>query len=76
MQSLSRAIRRGQAYIYFDNVTKTIEVMRKRGTNRKVFRAFKKNRLTGYEQGYCESVKAYCKTKTGFRRLNVGRCCP
>lgn len=43
MQSLSRAIRRGKAYIYFDNVTKTIEVMRKGGTNREIFRAFQKN---------------------------------
>lgn len=66
MQSLSRAIRRGQAYIYFDNVTKTIEVMRKRGTNRAIFRAFQKNRLTGYEQRYCEGV-----TKPIVRRTQV-----
>lgn len=42
MQSLSRAIRRGKAYIYFDNVTKTIEVMRKRGTNWKIYWASKR----------------------------------
>lgn len=66
MQSLSRAIRRGKAYIYFDNVTKTIEVMRKRGTNRATFRAFQKNRLTGYEQRYCEGV-----TKPIVRRRQV-----
>lgn len=66
MQSLSRAIRLGQAYIYFDNVTKTIEVMRKRGTNWKIFRDFQKNRLTGYEQRYCEGV-----TKPIVRRRQV-----
>lgn len=66
MQSLSRAIRLGQAYIYFDNVTKTIEVMRKRGTKWKIFRDFQKNRLTGYEQRYCEGV-----TKPIVRRRQV-----
>lgn len=66
MQSLSRAIRRGQAYIYFDNVTNTIEVMRKRGTNWKIYWYFQKNRLTGYEQRYCEGV-----TKPIVRRTQV-----
>ena len=56
MQSLSRQIKRGNAYIYFDNMTKDVKVMHKRGTNRKTYKAFLKNRLLGYEQQYCDSV--------------------
>lgn len=43
MQSLSRQIRRGNAYIYFDNVTKDVKVMHRRGTDRKTYNAFLKN---------------------------------
>lgn len=56
MQSLSRQIRRGNAYIYFDNMTKDVKVMQKRGTNRKTYKAFLKNRLLDYEQRYCDNV--------------------
>ncbi len=56
MQSLSRQIRRGNAYIYFDNVTKDVKVMHRRGTDRKTYNAFLKNRLLSYEQQYCDSV--------------------
>lgn len=56
MQSLSRQIRRGHAYIYFDNVTKDVKVMHKRGTNRKTYEAFLKDRFFSYEQQYCDNV--------------------
>nr|DAU75400.1 MAG TPA: hypothetical protein [Caudoviricetes sp.] len=56
MQSLSRQIRRGNAYIYLDNVTKTVEVMQKRGTYRAFYRRMQINRLPEHEREYCERV--------------------
>lgn len=56
MQSLSRQIRRCNAYLYFDNVTKTVEVMQKRGTSHVLYRRMQVNRLPEYEREYCERV--------------------
>lgn len=56
MQSLSRQIRRGNAYIYLDNATKTVEVMQKRGTYRALYRRMQINRLPEHEREYCERV--------------------
>lgn len=56
MQSLSRQIRRGNAYIYFDNVTKAVEVMQKHGTSHVLYRRMKINRLPEHEREYCERV--------------------
>lgn len=56
MQSLSRQIRRGNAYFYFDNVTKTVEVMQKRGTSRLLYLRMQGNRLPEREREYCETV--------------------
>ena len=56
MQSLSRQFRRGNAYLYFDNVTKTVEVMQKRGTSHVLYRRMKINRLPEHEREYCERV--------------------
>lgn len=56
MQSLSRQIRRGNAYFYFDNVTKTVEVMQKRGTSRSLYLGMQNNRLPEREREYWETV--------------------
>lgn len=56
MQSLSRQLRRGNAYIYFNNVTNTVEIMWKKGTDRKFYHSFLRNRLKDSEQRYCDTV--------------------
>lgn len=56
MQGLSRQLRQGNAYLYFDNVTKTVEVMQKRGTSRVLYCRMQINRLPEHEREYCEQV--------------------
>jgi hypothetical protein len=56
MQSLSRQLRRGRAYIYFDHVANTVQVMRKKGADRKLYHSFLRNRLKDYEWRYCDTV--------------------
>lgn len=56
MQSLARQIRRGNAYIYYDNVTKGMEVMQKRGCDRRMWRRMMKNRDVYFENRYCDGI--------------------
>lgn len=56
MQSLSRAIRRNNAVLAFNNVTKQMNPVWKRGSTREKWLNAVKNRLSLTEQEYCESV--------------------
>jgi hypothetical protein len=56
MQSLTRQIRRGNAYIYYDNVTKNMEVMQKRGCDRRLWWGMMKNRDVDFENRYCDGI--------------------
>lgn len=56
MQSLSRQIRRGNAHIVFNNVTKSMETVQKRGTTKTKWNFAKKNAMQATEDNYRETV--------------------
>ena len=58
MQTLSRQIRRGNAVIAFNNVTKSNEVVQKKGTPKTKWNHAVKNRLKFTEDEYCENCLA------------------
>lgn len=64
MQSLSRQIRRGNAHIVFNNVTNTMEIVEKRGTNKKKWDYTVKNAMSATEEEFCnQSFKCNSKNR-------------
>ena len=64
MQSLSRQIRRGNAHIVFNNVTKSMEIVQKRGTSKTKWDYSVKNKMSLSEDQFCEqSFKINPKNK-------------
>lgn len=56
MQSLSRALRRGNAVMVLDNVKKSIETVFKKGTVANVWNWSFRNKLEYSMQNYCDHV--------------------
>lgn len=56
MQSLRRQIKRGNAVLTFDNVTKSLQTVTRRGSERESWRNALKNRMEYSEKIYMESV--------------------
>lgn len=57
MQSLSRAIKRGNAHLRFNKVTKQVVAIWKRGTTKKVWNSAVKEALPATEENYCTQAK-------------------
>lgn len=56
MQSVRRAIKRGNAVMAFDNVTKQVYVSYKKGTDRKSRSIALRDRMLASEDSYCRNV--------------------
>lgn len=56
MQSLRRQIKRGNAVLTFDNVTKSLQTVTRRGSEHESWRNALKNRMEYSEEIYMESV--------------------
>lgn len=56
MQSLRRQLKRGSAVFVQNFVTKEVEVIRKKGTPKKVWNRAQKDRLLDFEQSYIQWV--------------------
>ena len=56
MQSVRRAIKRGNAVMSFDNLTKQVKTVIKRGTEKKAWNYAVKMRMSLTEEEYCKSV--------------------
>ena len=56
MQSVSRALRRGNAVMIFDNVSKRIETVFKKGSKSNFWAWACRNKLEYPMQNYCDNV--------------------
>lgn len=56
MQSVSRALRRGNAVMILDSVSKRIETVFKKGTESKICNWSVRNKLEYSMQNYCDNV--------------------
>lgn len=62
MQSVRRAIKRGNAVMSFDSLTKQVKTVIKRGTEKKSWEYAVKMRMPLTEEEYCNSVVNPIKT--------------
>lgn len=56
MQSVRRQIKRGNAVIAFNNVTKSAEIIQKKGTDSNIWIYALKNRISESEEVYIDSI--------------------
>ena len=56
MQSISRALRRNNAVMSFDNIQKRVKTVMKRGTPKKEWQYAVKMRMSLTEEEYCNSI--------------------
>lgn len=56
MQSVRRQIKRGNAVIAFNNVTKSAEIISKKGTDSNIWIYALKNRISESEEVYIDSI--------------------
>lgn len=56
MQSVRRAIKRNNAVMSFDNLTKQVKTVIKRGTEKKAWNFSVKMRMPLTEEEYCNSI--------------------